>query len=43
MTIEICGLTRVGRATIRVLALNEELRPMLRYQLWSEGLYGPQG
>jgi hypothetical protein len=42
MTIEICGLTPIGRATVRVLALNEEMRQMLRYQLWTEGLYGRQ-
>jgi hypothetical protein len=37
--IEIRGLTAVGRATVRVLALNEEMRQMLRYELWLEGLY----
>lgn len=37
--IEIRGLTPVGRATVRVLALNEEMRQMLRYELWTEGLY----
>lgn len=40
--IEIQGLTPVGRATMRVLALNEEMRQMLRYELWLEGLYGSQ-
>jgi hypothetical protein len=29
----------VGRATVQVLALNEEMRQMVRYELWSEGLY----
>lgn len=43
LTIEIRGLTPVGRATVRVLALNEEMKQMLRYELWSEGLYGRQG
>jgi len=37
--IEIRGLTPVGRATVRVLALNEEMRQMVRYELWLEGLY----
>jgi hypothetical protein len=37
--IEIRGLTAVGRATVQVLALNEEMRQMLRYELWLEGLY----
>ena len=37
--IEIRGLTPVGRATVRVLALNEEMRQMVRYELWMEGLY----
>jgi hypothetical protein len=33
------GLTPVGRATVRVLGLNEEMRQILRYELWIEGLY----
>ena len=37
--IEIRGLTPVGRATVRVLGLNEEMRQMVRYELWMEGLY----
>ena len=37
--IEIRGLTPVGRATVQVLALNEEMRQMVRYELWLEGLY----
>jgi hypothetical protein len=34
--IEIRGLTAVGRATVRVLGLNEEMRQMVRYELWLE-------
>ncbi len=37
--VEIRGLTPVGRATIRVLGLNDEMRQMVRYELWLEGLY----
>jgi hypothetical protein len=37
--IEIRGLTPVRRATVRVRALNEEMRQMVRYDLWLEGLY----
>jgi uncharacterized protein (TIGR03435 family) len=37
--VEIRGLTPVGRATIRVLGLNEEMRQMVRYELWLEGSY----
>ena len=37
--VEIRGLTPVGRATVQVLGLNEEMRQMLRYELWLEGLY----
>ena len=40
--LEIQGLTSVGRATVRVLGLNEEMRQMLRYELWLEGLYSAQ-
>lgn len=39
LSIEIQGLTPVGRATVRVLGFNEEMRQMLRYELWLEGLY----
>ena len=42
LAIEILGLTPTGRATVRVLALNEEMRQLLRYELWLEGLYGRQ-
>ena len=38
--LEIRGLTPVGRATIQVLGLNDEMRQLLRHQLWQEGLYG---
>ena len=38
--IEIRGLTATGRATIGVLGMNEEMRQMLRYELWLEGMYG---
>jgi hypothetical protein len=37
--IEISGLTPVEPATVRVLALNDEMRQMVRYELWLEGLY----
>ena len=37
--VEIRGLTPAGRATVRVLGLNEEMRQMVRYELWLEGLY----
>jgi hypothetical protein len=37
--IEIRGLTPVGRTTIRVLGFNDEMRQMLRYELWCEGMY----
>ena len=38
--VEIRGLTPGGRATVRVLGLNEDMRRMLRRQFWLEGLYG---
>jgi hypothetical protein len=41
-SLEIQGLTPVGRATVRVLGLNDEMRQMLRYELWLEGLFGRQ-
>jgi hypothetical protein len=37
--IEIRGLSPVGRATVQVLGLNEEMRQIVRYELWLEGLY----
>ena len=39
-SVEILGLTPEGRATVRLLGLNDEMQRMLRHQLWSEGLYG---
>jgi hypothetical protein len=38
--IEIRGLTPTGRATARVLGMNEEMRQMLRYELWREAMFG---
>jgi HNH endonuclease len=38
--IEIRGLTPTGRATVRVLGMNEEMRQMLRYELWREAMFG---
>jgi hypothetical protein len=37
--IAIQGLTPVGRATVQVLGLNDEMRQLIRYELWVEGLY----
>jgi hypothetical protein len=37
--IAVFGLTAVGRATVQVLGLNDEMRQMIRYELWTEGLY----
>ena len=38
------GLTPAGRATVHVLGMNDEMRQMLRYELWLEGKYsGPVG
>jgi hypothetical protein len=37
--LEIQGRTAVGRATVQVLGLNDEMRQMLRYELWLEGMY----
>jgi len=37
--VEIRGLTPIGRATVQVLGLNEEMRQILRFELWLEGLY----
>jgi len=37
--VEIRGLTPKGRSTVRLLGLNEEMRQMVRYELWREGLY----
>jgi hypothetical protein len=37
--IAIRGLTPVGRATVQVLGLNDEMRQLIRHELWVEGLY----
>jgi hypothetical protein len=37
--IEIRGLTPEGRTTVRVLGMNDEMRQMLRYELWREGVF----
>ena len=34
--IEIKGRTSTGRATLRVLGMNDEMRRVLRYELWRE-------
>jgi hypothetical protein len=38
--IEIQGVSAIGRATARVLGLNDNMRQMLRYELWREAKYG---
>jgi HNH endonuclease len=38
--IEIRGLTATGRATARAPGMNEEMRQMLRYELWREAMFG---
>lgn len=35
-SIEIKGRTSTGRATLRVLGMNDEMRRVLRYELWRE-------
>jgi hypothetical protein len=37
--VAILGLTPVGRATVQVLGLNDEMRQLVRYELRIEGLY----
>jgi hypothetical protein len=37
--IAIHGLTAKGRATTRVLGMNDEMRQLVRYELWAEGRY----
>lgn len=37
--IEMKGLTPTGRATIRVLGMNDAMRCILRYELWREELF----
>jgi len=39
LSVAIRGLSPVGRATVQVLGLNDEMRQLIRYELWSEGLY----
>jgi len=39
LCVVIRGLTPAGRATAQVLGLNGEMRQLIRYQLWLEGLY----
>ena len=39
LCVAICGLSAVGRATVQVLGLNDEMRQLIRYELWVEGLY----
>ena len=41
--IEIQALTQIARATVQVLGLNEEMRQMLRYELWVETIYTGSG
>jgi len=36
------GLTPVGRASVQVFGLNDEMRQMIRYELWTEGIYRPE-
>jgi len=37
--VEIRGLTPIGRATVDVLGMNDEMRQILRHELWVEKLY----
>lgn len=37
--IDVNGLTSAGRATVRVLGMNEQIRRILRYELWREGRF----
>lgn len=37
--VAIHGLTPAGRATVQVTGLNDEMRQLVRYELWIEGLY----
>ena len=37
--VAIRGLTPVGRTPVQVLGLNDEMRQLIRYELWIEGLY----
>jgi len=37
--VAIHGLTSVGRAAVQVLGLNDEMRQLLRYEFFPDGLY----
>ncbi len=37
--VAVLGLTAIGRTTVQVLGLNDEMRQLIRYELWTEGLY----
>jgi hypothetical protein len=37
--VAIRGLTPIGRATAQVLGLNDEMRQLVRHELWIEGIY----
>ena len=37
--IDVRGLTSIGRATVQVLGMNEQMRRVLRYELWRERLF----
>ena len=39
LCVAIRGLTPVGRTTVQVLGLNDEMRQLIRYELWTEGVY----
>ena len=39
LCVAIRGRTPVGRATVQVLGLNDEMRQLIRYELWVEGFY----
>jgi hypothetical protein len=37
--IAIHGLTPAGRAAVQVLGMSDDMRQLIRYELWIEGLY----
>ena len=39
LCVAIRGLTPVGRASVQVLGLNDEMRQLVRYELLTEGIY----
>jgi hypothetical protein len=39
LCVAIRGRTPVGRASVHVLGLNDEMRQLIRYELWAEGIY----